>query len=59
MCIRDRERPELRFPADMYMEGGDQFRGWFQSSLLTSVDGGIGDVVEMCIRDSRTPAQER
>ena len=30
-------RPELRFPADMYMEGGDQFRGWFQSSLLTSV----------------------
>ena len=29
------ERPELRFPADMYMEGGDQFRGWFQSSLLT------------------------
>ena len=32
-----RERPELRFPADLYMEGGDQFRGWFQSSLLTSV----------------------
>ena len=31
------ERPELRFPADLYMEGGDQFRGWFQSSLLTSV----------------------
>ena len=31
------ERPELHFPADMYMEGGDQFRGWFQSSLLTSV----------------------
>ena len=31
------ERPELSFPADMYMEGGDQFRGWFQSSLLTSV----------------------
>ena len=31
------ERPELRFPANMYMEGGDQFRGWFQSSLLTSV----------------------
>ena len=31
------ERPELKFPADMYMEGGDQFRGWFQSSLLTSV----------------------
>jgi len=31
------ERPELKWPADLYMEGGDQFRGWFQSSLLTSV----------------------
>ena len=32
-----RERPELRWPVDMYMEGADQFRGWFQSSLLSSV----------------------
>ena len=32
-----RERPELRWPVDMYMEGADQFRGWIQSSLLTSV----------------------
>ena len=32
-----RERPELRWPVDMFMEGADQFRGWFQSSLLTSV----------------------
>ena len=32
-----RERPELRWPVDMYMEGADQFRGWFQSSPLTSV----------------------
>ncbi len=31
------ERPELNCPADLYMEGADQFRGWFQSSLLTSV----------------------
>ena len=31
------ERPELAWPADLYMEGADQFRGWFQSSLLTSV----------------------
>ena len=31
------ERPELSWPADLYMEGADQFRGWFQSSLLTSV----------------------
>ena len=32
-----RGRPELSWPGDLYMEGGDQFRGWFQSSLLTSV----------------------
>lgn len=31
------ERPELSWPADMYLEGCDQYRGWFQSSLLTSV----------------------
>ncbi len=29
--------PELGFPADLYTEGGDQHRGWFHSSLLTSV----------------------
>ena len=29
--------PELTFPADLYTEGGDQHRGWFHSSLLTSV----------------------
>lgn len=27
----------LPFPADLYLEGHDQYRGWFQSSLLTSV----------------------
>ncbi len=27
----------LRWPADMYLEGGDQYRGWFQSSLLVGV----------------------
>ena len=31
------KRPELSWPADMYLEGSDQHRGWFQSSLLTSV----------------------
>lgn len=31
------ERDYLRFPADLYLEGADQYRGWFQSSLLTSV----------------------
>ena len=30
-------RPELGFPADLYLEGSDQHRGWFQSSLLTGV----------------------
>jgi isoleucyl-tRNA synthetase len=35
-CVLD-ERDELRRPADIYLEGSDQHRGWFQSSLLTSV----------------------
>jgi isoleucyl-tRNA synthetase len=30
-------RSQLRYPADLYLEGSDQHRGWFQSSLLTSV----------------------
>ncbi|PCI62590.1 MAG: isoleucine--tRNA ligase [Kordiimonadales bacterium] len=30
------KRPELQSPADLYMEGSDQHRGWFQSSLLES-----------------------
>ncbi|WP_236506735.1 isoleucine--tRNA ligase, partial [Tychonema sp. BBK16] len=30
-------RSELNYPADIYLEGSDQHRGWFQSSLLTSV----------------------
>ncbi len=30
------QREELSFPADLYLEGSDQHRGWFQSSLLTS-----------------------
>jgi isoleucyl-tRNA synthetase len=30
-------RKELHFPADLYLEGSDQHRGWFQSSLLASV----------------------
>lgn len=29
--------PQLAWPADLYLEGPDQFRGWFQSSLLTAV----------------------
>lgn len=31
------ERPYLKYPADLYLEGGDQYRGWFQSSMLTSI----------------------
>ncbi|MBM9520061.1 isoleucine--tRNA ligase [Desulforhopalus vacuolatus] len=31
------QREELQFPADLYLEGSDQHRGWFQSSLLCSV----------------------
>jgi isoleucyl-tRNA synthetase len=35
-CL-SRSRPEVTFPADLYLEGSDQHRGWFQSSLLTAV----------------------
>lgn len=31
------KRPNLKWPADLYLEGSDQHRGWFQSSLWTSV----------------------
>ena len=36
-----KRRPELQYPADLYLEGSDQHRGWFQSSLLTgcAIDG--------------------
>ena len=39
-----RKRADLRYPADLYVEGSDQHRGWFQSSLLTG-----------CALDSRAP----
>ncbi|MBD2196441.1 MULTISPECIES: isoleucine--tRNA ligase [Calothrix] len=32
-----KQRSQLGYPVDMYLEGSDQHRGWFQSSLLTSV----------------------
>src|SRR5690606_4748167 len=31
------EREDLQYPADLYLEGSDQYRGWFNSSLSTSV----------------------
>ncbi len=35
-CVLE-QREGLSFPADLYLEGSDQHRGWFQSSLMTSV----------------------
>jgi isoleucyl-tRNA synthetase len=35
-CVLE-QREDLAFPADLYLEGSDQHRGWFQSSLLASV----------------------
>ena len=35
-CVLEK-RPQLQVPADLYLEGSDQHRGWFQTSLLTSV----------------------
>ena len=36
-----KQRADLQYPADLYLEGSDQHRGWFQSSLLTgcAIDG--------------------
>jgi isoleucyl-tRNA synthetase len=31
------QHPDLRWPADVYLEGTDQYRGWFQSSLLVAL----------------------
>ncbi len=31
------QREELKFPAEVYLEGSDQYRGWFQSSLILSI----------------------
>jgi isoleucyl-tRNA synthetase len=31
------QRPHLQWPADLYLEGTDQYRGWFQSSMLVSL----------------------
>jgi isoleucyl-tRNA synthetase len=35
--LEAKESSSLNYPADLYLEGSDQHRGWFQSSLLTSV----------------------
>ncbi len=35
-CVTN-NRDEIDYPADLYLEGSDQHRGWFQSSLLTAV----------------------
>lgn len=35
MAVLD-TREELQYPADLYLEGSDQYRGWFNSSLITS-----------------------
>ncbi len=32
-----KRRPELTFPADIYLEGSDQHRGWFQTSLVSAI----------------------
>jgi isoleucyl-tRNA synthetase len=41
--------PELRDPADMYLEATDQHRGWFQSSLMTSIALSDRAPYKMCL----------
>ena len=33
---------DIKWPVDLYLEGADQYRGWFQSSLLTAIGSGMG-----------------
>ena len=45
-----RQRDPKDWPADVYLEGADQYRGWFQSSLLTSVGAmGSGAPFKVCL----------
>ena len=50
----------IPYPADMYLEGNDQYRGWFQSSLLTSVAAnGIAPYKEVLTHGFVTDGQGR
>ena len=50
----------LKYPADLYLEGNDQYRGWFQSSLLTSVAiNGIAPYKEVLTHGFVTDGQGR
>ena len=48
-------RPELTWPADLYLEGSDQHRGWFQSSLLV----GLGTRGRAAVQAGRHPRLRR
>lgn len=43
------KRPDLPWPADVYIEGHDQYRGWFNSSLVVSVGVRQGSPYKTCI----------
>ena len=42
------KRDDLPWPADVYIEGGDQYRGWFHSSLLLGVGIHGGHLIARC-----------
>jgi isoleucyl-tRNA synthetase len=44
-----RRRPELAYPADLYLEATDQHRGWFQSSLMTAIGIEGGSPYKTCL----------
>lgn len=43
------QRPDLPWPADVYIEGTDQYRGWFNSSLLVGAGAKAGSPYKTCI----------
>ena len=53
------KREGLTYPVDLYLEGSDQHRGWFQSSLLTSVAvNGVAPYKKVHSKQEKTDSEE-
>lgn len=58
--LKNKRWLDLQFPADLYLEGSDQYRGWFQSSLLSSVAMcGVAPYKQVLIHGFTVDAQGR
>ena len=57
--MRGSHPEQHEFPADLYLEGSDQHRGWFQSSLLTGFDAMDGRAPVQGVADARFRGRRR